>query len=156
MILPPTSKPEAAPEQQVLALARPLALLFGAAVVGAGGLGWGRAGTTAAAIGVALSLANVWVLHRLGARATRLAGVDDVVQATQAATGLQAALAAKTVVLLALVAVLANRAATARTMTPFALGLLVTVFALLAAGLAAPLAGRFHRGSSGQISQPIS
>ena len=145
---PPTSLAEsAAPETQVLALARPLALLLGAAVVVAAGLGWGRAGTTAAAIGVAVSLANVWVLHRLGARAMRAAGGQerpDAAAATSAAVGLQLALAAKTVILLALVALLANRIAGTGTMTPFALGLLVTVFALLSAGLLAPLAGRFR------------
>jgi hypothetical protein len=136
----------------VLGLARPLALVLGGAVVAASGLGWGRTGTIAAAIGVALSLANVWVLHRLGTRAIRQAGDSDVGQATQAAVGLQVALAAKTVILLALVALLANRGAIAQTMTPFALGLLVTVFALLAAGLLAPLAARLQRASS----QPIS
>jgi hypothetical protein len=163
MIPQPTSPAEGPPEQQVLSLARPLAVLFGAAVVVSAGIGWGRAGITAAGVGTGLSLANVWVLHRLGARATRQAitrGADDAGQATQAAVGLQGALAAKTIVLLAVVALLANRGSMAHAATPFALGLLVTVFALLAAGLLAPLTGRFHRGSPPGIapvlSQPIS
>jgi hypothetical protein len=138
----------------VLALARPVAVVLGAAVVALGGIGWGRTGITAALIGVLLSLGNVWLLHRLGTRAIRAAGDSDVGQATQAAVGLQVALAAKTVILLALVALLASRGAIARSTTPFALGLLVTAFALLAAGLLAPVmplftrAGRLHRTST--------
>ena len=126
-------------EPQVLALARPLAVARGVAVLVAGGAVWGRAGLWAAGTGVALSLLNVWVLHRLGARANRQAAVNDGEGATQAAVGLQLALGAKTVILLALVVLLANRMMVAGSMTPFALGLLVTVFALLAAGLLAPL-----------------
>jgi hypothetical protein len=153
-----------APEQQVLALARPFALLLGGVVVAASGLGWGRDGTVAAAIGVAVSLANVWLLYGLGMRAIRQAGDSDAAQATQAAVGLQGALAAKTVILLALVVVLTSRAAIARSATPFGLGLLVTVFALLAAGLLAPFLvrgpGGGDKGISGGFqstsSQPIS
>jgi hypothetical protein len=145
-----------APEQQVLALARPLAVVIGGGVLAAGGIGWGRGGTIAAAVGVLLSLGNVWFLHRMGTRAMRTAGdsPNDAGQATQAAVGLQVALAAKTVILLALVALLANRGAIARNVTPFALGTLVTVFALLAAGLLAPLATKFGRFRAS--SQPVS
>jgi hypothetical protein len=157
---PPTSPAEqAAPEQQVLGLARPLALLFGGVVVVSGGLGWGQPGAIAAGIGTAVSLANVWVLHGLGARAVRQAGDQtlspDVGTATQAAVGLQVALGVKTVILLVLVALLANRSTVAGAMTPFTLGLLVTVFALLAGGLLAPLAARFRRFSD-RVSQTIS
>jgi hypothetical protein len=145
-----------APEQQVLALARPLAVVIGGGVLAAGGIGWGPGGAAAAAVGVLLSLGNVWFLHRMGTRAMRSAGDNpgDAGQATQAAVGLQVALGAKTVILLTLVVLLANRGAIARNTTPFALGMLVTVFALLAAGLLAPLTTRFGRFRAS--SQPVS
>ena len=145
-----------APEQQVLALARPLAVVIGGGVLAAGGIGWGQGGTIAAAVGVLLSLGNVWFLHRMGTRAMRTAGDSpgDAGPATQAAVGLQVALAAKTVILLTLVALLANRGAIARHTTPFTLGILVTVFALLAAGLLAPFMTK--SGRLGASSQPVS
>jgi hypothetical protein len=127
------------PESLTLVMARPLALVMAAGVVLAGGLGWGRAGMLAAFLGASLSLVNIWVLTRLGARAAARALVDGPVQA---ASGLQAALGGKTVALLVTVAVVAQtidagKAGGGVPMLPFALGLLVTVVALVVAGLAA-------------------
>ena len=145
--LRPTSSPEPAATEP-LALARPLALLIGAAVVAWAGIGWGPPGTLAAGIGVVISLANVWVLERLGARAVREVAEPDAATATKAAVRLQAALAGKTIVLLALVALAAKVGLTGATLTPFTLGLLVSVFALLAAGLLAPWLDRGRQASS--------
>jgi hypothetical protein len=128
------------PEALTLVVARPLAFVLAAGVVLAGGLGWGRPGLLAAFMGASLSLVNIWVLARLGARAAERALVDGPVQA---ASGLQAALGGKTVVLLVTVALVArvieagNVTAGGTPMLPFALGLLVTVVALVIAGLAA-------------------
>ncbi|HEY0706902.1 MAG TPA: hypothetical protein VGG33_08900 [Polyangia bacterium] len=121
-----------------LALARPLAVLFGAIVVAWAGLVWGPSGTLAAGIGSLLSIGNVWFLARVGARAMREAGAEpSAVTGTYAASRLHLALGAKTIILLALVAVLSQQGWASLAMTPFALGLLVTVFALIAAGLVA-------------------
>jgi hypothetical protein len=60
-----------------------------------------------------------------------------VTGAGAAASGLQAALAAKTVVLLTVVALLSGSVGAGRLSTPFGLGLLVSVFALILAGLVA-------------------
>lgn len=121
-----------------LSLARPLALLIGVAVVAWGGLVWGRPGTIAAAIGTIVSLGNVWVLERLGARAMReVAGEPSAAEATDVASRLHVALGAKTIILLALVAFLANQGWSSLEMKPFAIGLLVSVFSLVAAGLIA-------------------
>ena len=144
--LPPTNNPEPAATEP-LALARPLALLIGAAVVAWGGMVWGPAGTLAAAIGVVISLANVWVLERLGARAVRDVAEPDADKATQAASRLQLALTGKTIILLALVALVTNRGLVGATMTPFTIGLLVSVFALVAAGLLAPVLDRNRQAS---------
>jgi hypothetical protein len=120
-----------------LAVARPLALLFGVLIVAWAGIVWGRAGTLAAGIGALLSISNVWVLARLGARAVRETGGEpSATTATNAASRLHVALGAKTIILLALVAILSQGWASLA-VTPFAMGLLVTVFALIAAGLVA-------------------
>jgi hypothetical protein len=121
-----------------LALARPLAVLFGLIVVAWAGLVWGPAGTLAAGIGALMSVGNVWVLARLGARAIRESGSEpSAATASVAASRLHVALGTKTIILLALVAFLSNQGWASLAMTPFALGLLVTVFALIAAGLLA-------------------
>ena len=128
----PETRP--ASSHEPLVLARPLALGIGAAVIAWSGIGWGRAGTVAALLGVVVSLANVWVLERLGARAMREAtGAHPV----HAAARLQVALGAKTIILLALVALLAQKGPAGLAMTPFTIGLLVSVFSLVAAGLIA-------------------
>lgn len=121
-----------------LAAARPLALLFGVLVVAWAGVAWGKAGTLAAGVGALLSVSNVFVLARLGARAQREVGSEpSAATATFAASRLHVALGAKTIILLALVALLSTQGWASLAMTPFALGLLVTVFALIAAGLVA-------------------
>lgn len=118
--------------------ARAFAVVLGGVVVVGGSYGWGLPGLRAAAMGTALSLMNVWALERLVTRATRRVLADGAEAATR---GLQAALGAKTVVLLTLVALLAGRAKGA-TSTPFTLGLLVSVFALLAGGIQTALRNR--------------
>jgi hypothetical protein len=128
-----------------LALARPAALLIGGAVVALSGLAWGPTGTLAAGVGTLISVVNVWVLERLGARAVRQAAHPDAGEAVAAASRLQLALGGKTIILLALVAYFANRGPVAKSTTAFTLGLLVSVFALVAGGLLAPLAQRAAR-----------
>lgn len=118
-----------------LALARPLALGLAAVVTVSAGLAWGMSGTLAALCGSALSLINVTVLHRMALKAVQQVAATGVVGT--AASGLQAALAAKTVVLLTVVALLAGSVGQGRLSTPFGLGLLVSVFALILAGLIA-------------------
>jgi hypothetical protein len=118
-----------------LTLARPLALALAAVVTASSGLAWGVSGTLAALCGSALSLVNVTVLQRMAVRAARQVAVTGAVGTT--ASGLQAALAAKTVVLLTVVALLSGSVGHGRLSTPFGLGLLVSVFALILAGLVA-------------------
>jgi hypothetical protein len=130
-----------------LALAALLApLLGGAAVLLAAAL-WGRAGVIAAGLGALVSVANLWVLGRLSARAARRAAAEGGGGA--AAIGLQAALSAKTVVLLVLVASLVGGAGGGLDPAPFVLGLLVSVVALLAAGLLSALDNGAVTGSHG-------
>jgi hypothetical protein len=107
-----------------------LAVVLGGAAVLAGALGWGRSGLAAAALGTALSLANVWVLHRLAVRAVANVALTGP---AAAASQLTSALGAKTMVLL-LCAWLCIRGGGVATV-PFALGLLVAAFALLGGGL---------------------
>jgi hypothetical protein len=116
-----------------LLLARPLAILFGVAMVAAAGVRWGAQGSMAAALGAVVSIANVYLMARLGQRAQREATEADP---GRAAARLNAALGAKTIALLVVVAFIAQLGPV-RThfLTPFTLGLLVTVFALIAAGL---------------------
>ncbi len=135
------NNPPSHPAEPLL-LARSFALVIGAIVVLASGLAWGPGGTLSALLGTALSVANVWVLHRLGARAVAdvAAGNDGPggVVATQAGSRLQLALGAKTIILLALVALVTQLGPFDRhsgAMTAFSLGLLVSVFALIAGGL---------------------
>jgi hypothetical protein len=119
-----------------LARAGGLAIVVGGAVLVSGALGWGRAGLLAAALGTALSLLNVWALRRFAVRAianVALAGPSA------ASAQLSSELGAKTVVLLAMVWLIARTGSLA--MVPFALGLLVAVFALLGAGLWSALRG---------------
>jgi hypothetical protein len=106
--------------------------LFGVAVVAVAGLAWGVTGTIAAALGTLVSIGNVWLMAGLGQRAQREARADDP---NRAASRLHAALSAKTIILLALVAFISQRGPIGPSLTPFTLGLLVTVFALIAAGL---------------------
>jgi hypothetical protein len=119
----------------------PLARARGLAVVGSGAVlvlaafVWGRPGLVAAAFGAGLSVVNAWALARLANRAAARAAA----QAPHTATvQLTAALGAKTAVLLIAVWVLTHSGKLA--LVPFAMGLLVSVVALLGAGLWAALA----------------
>jgi hypothetical protein len=114
----------------LLALARGFAVAVGGVVLVSAALGWGRAGLVAAAAGTVLSLVNVWALHRLAGRAVESLSVAGP---ATAAAQMTSALGAKTVVLLAGVWLLARGGRLEP--VPFALGLLVSVFALLGAGL---------------------
>jgi hypothetical protein len=120
-----------------LGRARALAVVVGGGVLVSGALGWGRAGLVAAALGTALSLVNVWALHRFARRA-----VASVALAGPAAASAQlsSALGVKTAMLLASVWLVARSGSLAT--VPFALGLLVAVFALLGAGLLSALHAR--------------
>jgi hypothetical protein len=113
-----------------LARAGGLAIVVGGAVLVAGALGWGRAGLVAAALGTALSMLNVWALRRFAVQAIANVALTGP---SAASAQLTSALGAKTVVLLAMVWLVARGGSLA--MAPFALGLLVSVFALLGAGL---------------------
>jgi hypothetical protein len=113
-----------------LARARGFAALGGVFVLALAGLLWGRRGFASAAAGSLLSFANVWALERFAQRAVQQAAV---VGAGAVAGPLTAALAAKTVVLLTASWVLI-RTGGLETL-PFGLGFLVSIFALLGAGL---------------------
>lgn len=122
-----------------LVLARPLALILSLGLVGLAAAFWGRREALAAAMGAGLSFINVWVLGRLANRAARQA----LAQGPESAGGnLQAALGAKTIVLLFTVALVAGVGGAGLPAVPFGLGLLVTSFALLLAGLTAAAAAR--------------
>jgi hypothetical protein len=121
-----------APRTDPLALARPLALAFAAALAVASTAAWGTAGGASALLGAAISLVNVWGLHRIARRA---AGQALELGPGPATGALTAALGAKTVALFVLVALVTRVLPVV--VTPFALGLLVTVFALVAGGLMA-------------------
>jgi hypothetical protein len=126
--------------REPLALAGLLAVGLAAAVVLGSGLVWGRSGAVAAGQGGLLSLLNLFALERLASRAVRRAQLGE----GAAAAGLQAALSAKTTLLLLVVALVARAGAGGATLLPFALGLMVTVFALLAAGLRTALLERLE------------
>jgi hypothetical protein len=127
--MPPQKK---TPNREPLAVAGLFAIgLAGAAVVGAG-LHWGRPGVSAAGQGALLSLINLFALERLASRAARRA---TLVGGGAAAAGLQAALSAKTAILLVAIILVARGGAAGPTLLPFALGLMVSVFALLLAAL---------------------
>src|SRR4051812_29803213 len=119
-----------------LARAPAFALVIGGGVLAGGALGWGCAGGVAAAMGTALSGVNVWTLRRFAVRAVASVAVEGPAAASSQLT---AALGAKTVVLFTCVWVLGRAAALEA--VPFAFGLLVSVFALLGAGLWSALRG---------------
>ena len=127
-----------------LALARPLALVLALGLVAASAMLGGPRHALAAAVGAVISLANVWVLGRLAVRAARQALNEDP---QMAAGGLQAALGAKTIVLLFTVATaggLAGLGGPGLPMLPFGLGLLVTAAALILAGLTVAASRQYH------------
>ena len=128
----------------LLTLARPVALGLSLALVAASGLVSGPRSAVAALVGAVISMANVWVIGRLAARAMRQALIDHP---HSAASGLQAALGAKTIVLLLTVAILGGMAGLdgmGLPMLPLGLGLLVTSFALILAGLTSAAASRWQ------------
>jgi len=112
------------------ALARGLSIVVGGAIVILSALVWGTPGLAAAAVGAALSVANVFVLTGVTRKAVAVAAAGGP---NTAIVRLTSILGAKTIVLLTTVWVVA-KSASLRTL-PLALGLLVTVFCLLAAGL---------------------
>jgi hypothetical protein len=113
-----------------LALAPGFAVVASGAVLLLGAWRWGLPGVGAAALGVALSLINVWALVRSATAATALAAAGWPRTATAQLTS---ALAGKTAVLFVAVWLVARSGKIA--VLPFACGLLVSVFSLLGAGL---------------------
>jgi hypothetical protein len=126
------------PPQNPTPAADPLARAPGLAVVASGAamligaLGWGGAGLAAAAAGGLLSLVNVWALHKASVRAVAQAAAGGP---STAVVQLTAALGAKTALLFAAVWIATHAAHVP--ILPFGLGLLVSVFSLLGAGLTA-------------------
>ena len=112
------------------ARARGLAIVVGGAVVLLSALAWGKPGLVAAAVGSALSVANVWLLTRFARQAMDVAADGGP---NTAIVRLTSTLGIKTIVLLTIVWVLTK--STSLRVLPLALGLLVTVFCLLGAGL---------------------
>lgn len=112
------------------ALARGLAIVVGGGVVALAALAWGMPGLQAAAVGAGLSVMNVFVLTRFARQAVAVAAAGGP---NTAIVRMTSALGAKTIVLLTVVWVV-TKSGSLRIM-PLALGLLVTVFSLLAAGL---------------------
>ena len=112
------------------ARARGLAIVVGGAVVVLSALAWGKPGLEAAAVGSMLSVINVFVLTRFARQAVVVAAAGGP---NTAIVRLTSALGAKTIVLLTIVWVVCKT--TRLLVLPLALGLLVTVFCLLGAGL---------------------
>jgi hypothetical protein len=112
------------------ARARGLSIVVGGAVVVLSALAWGVSGLVAAAVGAGLSVLNVFVLTRFARQAVAVAAAGGP---NTAIVRLTSALGAKTIVLLTVVWVLCKSSRLA--VLPLALGLLVTAFCLLGAGL---------------------
>ncbi|MDB4980648.1 MAG: hypothetical protein JWM82_1400 [Myxococcales bacterium] len=114
------------------ARARGLAVVMGGAVVTLSALAWGTPGLVAAGVGTALSVANVFLLTRFARQAMELAAAGGP---NTAIVRLTSTLGIKTIVLLTLVWVITKSTSLRILTLPLALGLLVTVFCLLGAGL---------------------
>ena len=112
------------------ARARGLTIVVGGAVVVLSALAWGAPGLGSAAVGAGLSVINVFLLTRFARQAVALAADGGP---NTAILRLMSALGAKTIVLLTIVW-LVCRSPSLRVL-PLGLGLLVTVFSLLGAGL---------------------
>ena len=114
---------------------RPLAaiektnLVLALVVTALGGLVWGRAGLLAAGVGAVLACLNLWVIHRLAARAMARAAAGE----TGMAAGLVAAMGGKMILLFALVWV-AIRVYNLD-LVPFAIGISILPVSLVMAGL---------------------
>jgi hypothetical protein len=119
------------------ARARGLAIVVGGAVVALSALAWGTPGLVAAAIGASLSVINTFLLTRFASQAVAVAAAGGP---NTAIVRLTSALGAKTIVLLAIVWLLCKSPRVH--ILPLALGLLVTVFCLLGAGLVTGLRGQ--------------
>jgi hypothetical protein len=126
----PTATADAAELASLASLARGLAVVTSIVVVTISALAWGRRGLEAAGVGSALSVFNVFLLTRFAQKALAAAAVGD---ASDAASSLNAALLFKMIGIFAAVWCL-SRLMHLETL-PLALGLLVTVFCLVAAGL---------------------
>jgi hypothetical protein len=132
------------PDRDPLTLAARLGLGVAALVVLAAAGLWGRPGVLAAAVGSLVSIVNLAALAWLSARAARRAAAqaDGESGGAAAASGLQAALSAKTALLLVVVGLLVGGAGGGLHPAALAMGLLVSVFALLlASGLSAAATG---------------
>ena len=101
-------------------------------VVATSGLLWGARGMLAGGLGSLLSLGNVWLLYRLGKKAVLRAEAEG---GQQALAPLQAGLGAKTVALMVAIALVTRVGGLHTEIAPLAMGLLVSVFALVGAGL---------------------
>lgn len=113
-----------------LTLARRLAVVMSGGVAAISALVWGPRGLLAAVVGTGLSLINVWALGRMATRAVAAVGVVGPQAATAQLSG---ALGAKTTILLVSVWMVTRGGQ--MEILPLALGLLVSVFSLLGAGL---------------------
>ncbi len=105
-------------------------VVLGVAAVAAAGLLWGPRGMVAAGVGAGLSVANFWVLRRLGARA--VARVEAGASAGQAVT-LVLSLAVKMLLLFGLVWFAVRQIGLP--VLPFTLGMSVFVAAIFLGGL---------------------
>jgi hypothetical protein len=112
------------------ARARGLTIVVGGAVVVLSALAWGAAGLASAAVGAGLSVINVFLLTRFARQAVAVAADGGP---NTAIVGLMSALGAKTIVLLTIVWLVCK--SPGLRVLPLGLGLLVTVFSLLGAGL---------------------
>lgn len=105
-------------------------IILGAAATAVAGIVWGGRGMLAAGVGAVLSVANFWVIRRLGARAvTKVASGESVPQAL----GLVAALVIKMALLFGLVWLMIRRIGLP--VLPFTIGLSVFVVSILITGL---------------------
>jgi hypothetical protein len=116
-----TRKPLAAIEKTNLILALTVTVLGGAV--------WGRSGLLAAGVGAGLACLNLWIIHRLAARALARAEAGAMGQAA----GLVAAMGAKMLILFGLVWVAIRVYNLA--LVPFAIGISVLPVSLVMAGL---------------------
>jgi hypothetical protein len=117
-------------EQLPLRLIERTTVVLGVAATAAAGLLWGPRGMLAAGVGAALSVANFWVIRRLGARA--VARVEAGASPGQA-VALVMSLAVKMLLLFGLVWVAVRKLGLP--ILPFTLGMSVFVAAIFLGGL---------------------
>ena len=131
------------PAAEQLATISKINLVLGVAAVAVGGLLWGGGGMIAAGAGAALSVANFWVLRRLGARA--VVRVEEGASTGQALL-LVASLAGKMLLLFGLVWIAVRHFGLP--ILPFTLG--------LSSFVAAALLGGFYLGPRRHEARPSS